>query len=336
MIGNWTLHYSKSPQAIAAVYAAVFLFILINNTLVLAAFYQLKKLKPLHHFMIGLAATDLVILVPYGISMVTVALGYIKLNYISCDAIAMIEMITKCATSWIHCSICIEKCAAVWVPVRHRSFSLSRRLHLITSGIVLFCFAIPASYYVVLLHNQVIRMEFNTLVDSCRVEMSDKAKLAISIPFFAIPLLIQVITNMAILQKMRSLSLSNKRAFKVIVITLCLHYICQIHPIIMMIWMKAAPYSSAESIMPTIGRHILVANCGMSGIIYFVTLPDFRKALQNGCNCSRSHNAGNHEKTISGCVCLALSIGPLFFVVVVFESNKKTRGRLTRLACAKI
>ena len=138
--------------------------------------------------MIGLAATDLVILVPYGISMVTFALRYIKWNHISCNAIAMIEMITKCATSWIHCSICIEKCAAVWVPVRHRSFSLSRRLRLITSGIVLFCFAIPASYYVVLLHNQVIRMEFNTLVDSCRVEMSDKAKLAISIPFFALPL----------------------------------------------------------------------------------------------------------------------------------------------------
>ena len=94
MIGNWTLHYSKSPQAVARVYAAVFLFILITNALVLAAFYQLKKLKPLHHFMIGLAATNLVILVPYGISMVTVALGYIKLNYISCDAIAMIEMIT--------------------------------------------------------------------------------------------------------------------------------------------------------------------------------------------------------------------------------------------------
>ena len=297
MIGNWTLHYSKSPQAVAAVYAAVFLFILINNALVLAAFYQLKKLKPLHNFMIGLAATDLVILVPYGITMVTVALGYIKLNYISCDAIAMIEMITKCATYWIHCSICIEKCAAVWVPVRHRSFSLSRGLHLITSGIVLFCFAIPASYYVVLLHNQVIRMEFITLVDSCRVEMSDKAKLAISIPFFALglPLLIQVITNTAILQKIRSLSLPNKRAFKVIVITLCLHYICQIHPIVLMIWMKAYPNSAAERMMPTIGRHILIANSGMSGIIYFVTLPDFRKALQNGCNSSRSHNASDQS-----------------------------------------
>ena len=137
MIGNWTLHYSTSPQAVTAVYAAVFLFSLINNILVLVALYRLNKLRPLHHFMIGLAATTILVLVPYGISMVTVALGYINLTFFSCTVIGIIEMISICATLWIHSCICLEKCASVLLPVRHRAFSLSSRLHLIWCNFIL-------------------------------------------------------------------------------------------------------------------------------------------------------------------------------------------------------
>ena len=299
----WQLYYPALSVEYTAMYFVIFLIILINNIVVLAVFCRMKSLSPLYQIIVGLAIADLLTLVPYGISMATVAAGKIWMKQDWCDIVGVVRGASVDVTTWLHCMMCIEKCFSVTQPVKYRNFSSKRVFRMANiAGIVCVGFAIPLMTNVLLVLKGIMRNSFVPYEAGCRFAVDIRLYRVKAIMFLVPPLIIQIVTHAIILKKVYGLQsvdrASTLKAIRVVTLTLALYYMCWSPIVVNLIW-NVAPGSNPPAWFEVVTGSSITLNSGMSAIIYGTSLEAFRKTFRQGCCCfsERKPRVAHHFNT---------------------------------------
>lgn len=285
---SWTLYISQLPSGVTILQGFIFLLVLIGNILVLVIFRGIKSLQMQHHFMIGLSVADLITLLPYSTVVYTTANGSILLTSEICDILGMLFIVTIATTSWIHSAMCVEKCVSIIRPISHHKFIKSKDAFCTSLGILTVCFLLPIIVIVTLLRLELISISFKPYVSSCAYDSSLYIYATIGGLFILIPMIVQVVTHILILRVARAKSrLSRGRAgqrinlkvMRTISLTLGLYYCCWLPVTIQILW-NSLPGCESPDWIDAVTLNTLVANSGMSFIIYSAHLPLFQRQLK--------------------------------------------------------
>lgn len=282
MSANWTWFESETAVGFTAVPVLVYIFVLTNNILVLLVFKNMKKLKPQHFFMIGLAFADLITLIPNTMTVITVGHGSILLSERLCQWTGVINTMVVGTTTWIQCGMCIDKCVSIMKPLSHRMFSHNNTWKYIISIIILLDFICPFVICALLMMSNFVKFRFNSHIPAC-VFVTDKPMfISVFTVFFVGPVIIQAITNSLIMFKICRMHSANrakvKKAMRTLTLTLTLYFICWV-PFVCHVLLKAFSSTNYVPWLIFVAANFLFSNSGLSFIIYYNTLAQFKKTL---------------------------------------------------------
>lgn len=274
---TWRLHFSKLPRGLSVVPISVSLFILINNIVILSVFKRMRILKLHHYFMIGLSLADILTLAPYSVITVTMANGSLWLTQDLCDVLGLMLITSLQATSWIHSAMCIEKCVSVTMPVVHHTLSTKKYILQKVVLVIVICFAVPIVSCLKFLHMEMLHITFYAYIPGCTFIRNTWLYVVQGSLFVAFPMVIQLLTHAVMLHKVMTLSKTNRkrklRAMSTVTLTVGIYYACWMPLVVQVIWNSFKPSPPWFDVVPT---HILVANSGMSLIIYVISLQEFK------------------------------------------------------------
>ena len=277
-----TEYISALPPELSVVPAAVFIFILVSNILVLVVFSRMKKLQLQHYFMIGLAMADVLSLVPVGCMVMTIVNGRVTLDPAGFAVLGFIFALPIGTTSWIHSAMSIERCISIHMPMRHRSCTLYAAKQ-IAASVISLCFLLPVVLDITFYYTGVLRLFFNPYIAHVVFAKAPLFYATRGLLFILLPLAIQLITHIFIIRKILTLRSSNRkkiiRAVKTVATTVGLYYLCWSPVIVEAIW-SALPYAAPPpKWIAFLIYTVLFSNSGMSFVIYFLHLPKFKTHL---------------------------------------------------------
>lgn len=281
---NWTSYQTDLPAGISVVAIIIEIFILINVILVLFVFRRMRRLRMQHYFMVGLTFADLMTLIPHGLSAAILLNGSVILTKTLCDGIGLVWTMTFEVTACIHSIMCIEKCLSVISPLRHRNFTKTRISKLVSGASLTACFLFPCLFNIAMIHLDVVQFEFKKCIPSCSLTNDGGApsyEVTASV-FILLPFVIQLVTH-AIMFRMMSRMRAIKRkkiaqAKRTLLLTVIVYYFCWLPTLIQMAWVAVSD-ADPPDLVTFVSAQLLMANSGVSSVIYMTTLPDFKVAL---------------------------------------------------------
>ena len=285
---TWTLNFSQLASWFGAISAVIFVGILASNILVLATFKRIKSLTTLHHFMIGLSVADLVTALPYSIVIFTTANGSIRLTQALCDIWGVMFVVTIATTTWIHSAMQVEKCISILHPISHRNFQKTKNAVYLTRGIIVMGLVLPTMVCTILLKLDVMNIVFLPYVPGCVYDSDIRIYAVVGWLYIIAPMITQVVYHVLILKAVRATGRRlgdvqqraqkpNLRVMKTISITLGSYYACWFPLIVQMIWNSV---QQSPEWCDAVIVHTLVANSGLSFIIYTSGLPTFQQQVK--------------------------------------------------------
>ena len=239
--------------------------------------------------MIGLCVADLVTTLPYSIVFFVTANGSIKLTQALCDIWGITFEVTIASTTWIHSAMCVEKCISILHPISHRNFQKTKYAAYLTIGIIVMCFVLPTIVSTILLTLDFMNIVFLPYVPGCIYDSDIRICAVLGGLYIIAPMITQVVTQILILKAVRAsgrrlgdaqqqhAQKPNLRDMKTISITLGLYYACWFPLIVQMIWNSV---KQSPEWFDAVTVHTLVANSGLSFVIYTSSLPTFQQQVK--------------------------------------------------------
>ena len=281
----WTLCYSALPPEYSLIPLTIFLLVLLNNVAVLTIFTRLKPFKLNYYIIIGLVVVDIATLIPLAISFVTLMLTRIWLTDALCDAIGIGLNGAIGATNWLHSLLCIERCISVRLPIVHKNLSLSRRSTRTMAAIVSLLIISPFPIIFFFMTVGTIKFEFLPLLASCGLDSSPAGYIALFLVFDTPKIIVQIVCYTLMINRLKNLQGADKRrvcqALKVVLMTLMLYYVCWVPFYAEFLW-RVLPFShKAPMWVPIMCLQVILLNSAMSGAIYYVSIPAFKKYVKD-------------------------------------------------------
>ena len=280
----WHLHYTTLPKEYALLSLAVLSLVVLNNAVVLTTFFRIKPFKLSYYIIIGLAIADVLTIIPLAQGLVTFMSSRIWLTDNLCDLLGVFYTGNIAATHWLHCLLCVERCISVMNPFAHKSFSL-RRMSAYTMGTIVIALILLA-YLVLMLGILVgtVKFQFDASLACCGLDSDPRARNITFLIFDTPKILVQLVCYTLMVNRLKNLQGADRkrirRALKVVLLTLMLFYACFLPYYIEMIIMHN------RSLSQTSPAHLLCVegiflNSAMSGVIYYVSIPEFKKYIKD-------------------------------------------------------
>ena len=281
----WTLYYTALPPEYSLIPLTIFLLVLLNNVAVLTIFTRLKPFKLNYYIIIGLVVVDIATLIPLAISFVTLMLTRIWLTDALCDAIGIGLNGAIGATNWLHTLLCIERCISVRLPIVHKNLSLSRRSTHTMAAIVSLLIISPFPIISFFMAVGTIKFEFLPLLASCGLDSNTAGYIAMFLVFETPKIIAQIVCYTLMINRLKNVQGADKRrvfqALKVVLMTLMLYYVCWVPFYVEFLW-QVLPFSRNSPMwFPIMCIQVILLNSAMSGAIYYVSVPAFKKYVKD-------------------------------------------------------
>ena len=281
---SWTFYRSALPPLFLSVTVVIGLLILVGNILLLLTFKRMPKIKTMHAFMIGLAAADLLTVALYSVSMVIIGAGGIWMSDSMCRWYGVSSTTVTGMTTWVQSGLCIERSLAILRPVSHRNFSKSKYWKHIIASIVVMDLVCPFTICAMVMSSGVVQFKFFPYLPGCVFVVDRNMIASIFTAYLVIPFTIQVVTHSLVLYRVSKLQSASRakllKTMKTIALTLALYYMCWVPFVIQVTW-KTAGKSGYPPALVTVSASFLMTNSCMSFVIYYTTLPEFKKTFHS-------------------------------------------------------
>lgn len=291
---HWTRWNTTLPYELSAIPIAINMCILTNNILVLLTIKRMQSLQIHHRLMLGLVFAELTTVIPTAVLSGIVINGSILLTATLCDVLGLLITMTFELTVCIHCLMCVEKLLSVVKPIRHRSFTKWKKAGWLVGCMVVGCLAFTLLFNLVMLSLGVVEFAFEPNIPQCALTNDNGApsyQSTVGI-FILSPMLLQVVTHGIIFHKISKMQATGrkriKKAIRTLSLTVGLYYVCWMPVLILQVW-RIAFGSKPPQIFTFAGIQILMSHSGISGIIYYISLPDFRAAFRSIVKRSSCH-----------------------------------------------
>ena len=286
-----TLRVSTASQSMLPASIIGSVLILVNNLLNIATLKSMRRLQMQHYFMFSLAIADLFTLIPYIVFLKTIAAGKIWLSELYCTMLGTCSMVSVGATTWIHSAMSLERCISVLKPIEHMKFVRSGYSGLVTIGIIVCCIALPSIYSLILLFCGAMKYEFFPPLGYCKFGDDFVTLISVGIGYMAIPMIIEMLTHVLILNRMRKLIGADKakllKAVRTIGVTLGCYYLCWTPMSLVMMWDMMEPNGTPE-LLRLFATDLVFWNSFASLPIYLSCMERFRNEFLRLIFCSRN------------------------------------------------
>ena len=275
---------------------ALNIFILLNNTTVLIIFIKLKKLKVQHCYMLALVITDLTVLVINTVQAAILISQEIKLTDTVCVLLGSLPVFSFTMTSIVHACLTIDRWTSVAHPITYRNFEYSQNSRKLTVTVIIAIQAVQALQQYLAWHYGQIDFYFDPYLPYWvpTSGANGRAGMILGLLFaFVLPFVIEVTLHVHIINIVRQMRSTTRtrtlKAVKTVLMTFGGYYICCI-PMAVLTVLKGIVLTAAEPAewLVLLAVQSLMFNSGMSGVIYYLTLPDFKETLMNIIYCQ--HN----------------------------------------------
>ena len=288
----WKQHYIGIHKGYAVIPSLLLFLILVNNIFIILTFKQVKKKQFTDAFMCALAIADLAMFIPITVTVVTFLHGSIIMNGIVCDIWALNTGAGVSTTALLHCAICIEKCVSIWKPLEHKLFVTRKYSYYVLYAVVIACFIIPVSYCSILIRFGVLpHVNFDPVKVICIPEFDIPFFLTVGIPFLVCPLVVEVLTNILILIKVRKLRGARRqqqlRAVTTVLLTVGVYYLCTCPT---GVYMVCSAVYEIPPIFKFVVHYMIISNSIVNFWIYLGCLPRFQEAFKTLLQLNQSIN----------------------------------------------
>ena len=274
------------PSEMAVVCATVDIFILLSNALTILTFRKLKDLKIQHYYMIGLIGSDLTILIVNTIATVFFILGEIRMTDTTCFLLGSLFVVAAAITAMIHTCFSIDRWVSVAYPTTYRNLSSSKKFHKLTIIVITMIHIIPWPLLFLTWYTEQVNFYFEPYVPFCIRESGEKGNVGVYVGLIiklVLPCLIEVPSNTYIIWKITMLKGANKartlKAVRTVLVTLGVYYICWLPMCVWTMWDIVSPNKGSPGWLRFSAIQILNVNSGMSFLIYYLTLQNFRETF---------------------------------------------------------
>ena len=201
------MHYIGIHKGYAVIPSLLLILVLVNNILIIPSHFQASQENHFTDaFMCALAIVDLAVFVPNTVTVVIFLHCSVIINGIICDIWALNTLAEVSTTEQLHCAICIEKFVSIWKLHEHKLFVTRKYSYYVFYAVVMACFNIPVSYCSILIQLGVLlHVNFDPVEVTFIYDFDKPFLLTIGISFLICPLVVEVLTNILILIKVRKL-----------------------------------------------------------------------------------------------------------------------------------
>ena len=281
---GWTRNEVSGSSGRGTVLLSILIMIVITNILNLITFKHMRRLQLQHYLIICLTIVDLVTVLPHLVAVVGYFQGFVVLNLALCQAIAIFNHTVIAATTWIHCGICIDKCASIIQPLAHREFVRKFRPYRLST-----CFSVTVIVLTFALIfgtslGGIIKTEFNSVVASCVYDIDLSYCLIVGGFYIFIPLVTALVTHILIINEIRKSNERRqkriKRAIKTTALVVGIYYVCYLPYLGCVIFQVVFPQQNMLDILEFLSVQLIILNSSMNFFILLICNKDFSQSLK--------------------------------------------------------
>ena len=284
---------------VAIVCVAMNIFILLSNSLVIVTFRKYKKLKVQHYYMLALVGTDLTVFIQNSALATILIKQDITLTTPVCVLLGCLASFATTMTAMVHTCLSIDRWISVVHPVKYRNFVNSRNSRRFTVAVLVAIHIGQGLQQFVCWHFQQISYYFDPYVPYCVAEFGDKGGAGLIMALLmaiVLPCLIELTLNAHIILKIKRMRSTTRartlKAVKTVLLTLGVYYLCWIPMGVWTVWDFISPHVDPAGWFNFLAVQVVVLNSGISGVIYYYTLPNFKETLM-----STIHNSFSLSRT---------------------------------------
>ena len=285
-LSDWTHYEINTATEYAMLCAAINIFIIIGNILVIFTFFKMSKLQIQHYYMLGLVFADIAIFIQNSIIVFFLVKGDVWMNGAVCFVTGSASVTAATATSLIHTAMSLDRWVSIQFPVKYLQFKDDLKSKRIVIAIITLIYILPSPLLYLTWRTYQISFYFDTYVPYCIADVGEEGMWGLLLAgalSIAIPCVVQVFTNTRILMRITSMQGANRKriitAVKTVLTTLAVYYICWMPMGIWTVWDLVADTHPAGW-YGYFAVQMLVLNSGMSFLIYYNTLKRFRARFQ--------------------------------------------------------
>ena len=281
---SWTRNEVSVSSGRGTVLLSILIMIVITNILNLITFKHMRRLQLQHYLIICLTIVDLVTVLPHLVAVVGYFQGFVVLNLALCQAIAIFNHTVIAATTWIHCGICIDKCASIIQPLAHREFVRKFQPYRLSTyfsvTVIVLTFALISGTS----FGGIIKTEFNSVVASCIYDIDLSYCLIVGGFYIFIPLATALVTHILIINEIRKSNERRqkriKRAIKTTALVVGIYYICYLPYLGCVIFQVVFPQQKMLDILEYLSVQLIILNSSMNFFILLICNKDFSQSLK--------------------------------------------------------
>ena len=202
-------------------------------------------------------------------------------------------------TAMIHVCMSIDRWISVFQPIKYRNFVYSRNSRKLTVAVLVTIHVGQGLQQFVVWHFGQISYYINPNIAYCVGDLGDKGGAGLIMALLmaiALPCLIELTLNAHIIHRMRQMRSATRaktlKAVKTVLLTIGVYYLCWIPLGVWILWDLVSPDVDPPGWFNFLAVQVVVLNSCMSGVIYYNTLPNFKRTLMsaigNNSSVSRS------------------------------------------------
>ena len=271
---------------VAIVCVAMNIFILISNTLVIVTFRKFKNLKVQHYYMLALVGTDLTVFIQNSALATILIKQDITLTTPVCVILGSLAAFAANMTAMVHTCLSIDRWISVVYPIKYRNFVNSRNSRKFTVVVLVAIQVGQGLQQFVVWYFRQISYYFDPYVPYCIADYGDKGGAGLIMALLmacVLPCLIELTLNAHIIHKIRRMRSTTRartlKAVRTVFVTLGAYYLCWIPIGVRTVWDFISPHVNPPGWFNFLAVQVVILNSGMSGVIYYCTLPNFKETL---------------------------------------------------------
>ena len=189
-------------------------------------------------------------------------------------------------TALVLTCLSIDRWISVVHPVKYRNFVNSRNSRRFTIAVLVAIHIGQGLQQFVFWHFQQTSYYFDPYVPYCIADYGDKGGAGLIMALLmacVLPCLIELTLNAHIIHKIRRMRSTTRvrtlKAVKTVLLTLGIYYLCWIPMGVWTVWDFISPHVNPPGWFNFLAVQVVILNSGMSGVIYYCTLPNFKETL---------------------------------------------------------
>ena len=286
---GWTLYHISTSKEYSLICLSINIFIIVSNILVILVFSKMRKLQLQHYFMLGLVCSDLMIFFQNSIIIAFLVMGKVWMNDALCFTLGSASISAASATSLIHSAMAMDRWISITFPFEYGIFKQKPRSKKIVIATIISIYIVPCALMYLTWQTNQVKFYFDIYVPYCIADVGEDGAwglIVASVLSIAIPCVVQVFTNAAIIYKIAKADVVGRkrvfRAVRTVLTTLAVYYMCWLPMGVWTMWdfVSTTHPAGSPDWLGYFAVQMMVLNSGMCFLIYYNTLTRFKMTFQ--------------------------------------------------------